>query len=147
MMIKVLVVDDDSSDLSVIRSALDSSKLDYLVVNDSVDTLEAAKKYRPDIILLDLKMPGMNGHEVLKAIRSDPKTCNIEVVQITASDNVDDLLLSVRLHITDYIIKPINIKTLIKKLTLLSVAKTLRSATSEFKVSAQQRIDKLEARC
>lgn len=141
-MIKVLVVDDSRSDVAVIKNALKHSDLDYKIVNDSNDALSTAKEYQPDVILLDLMMPNVNGHEVLQAIRTDPATSQIEVVQITASNNIDDLLVSVRLHISDFLIKPIKIDTLVNKIKTISVCKTLRAATASLKNSAECMIEK-----
>ena len=144
-MIKVLVIDDSESELEVIKAALSASNLDYEIVSDSRLALEVAKKYQPDIILLDLCMPNMTGHEVLKAIRTDPETSNTEVVQITASGNVGDFLTSVRLHIADYILKPISIPALIDSILKISVAKKMRKCTSEFKNKSQLLAEKYAA--
>lgn len=141
-MIKLLVVDDDVTYVSSVRKALEESEIDFIVVNDSKDALTAAIKFNPDVILLDLKMPGLSGHDVLKAIRENPSTANIEVIQVTASDNKKDLLISVRLHIADYISKSIAIGELIERVKYVSAAKAMRMSTTELLVHAKAMVEK-----
>lgn len=130
-MIKVLVVDDDAIYVSAVRQALEASNLEFIVVTDSEDALEAAIKFQPDVILLDMIMPGMSGNDVLRAIRTNNQTSNIEVIHVTASESIDEMLVSVRLHIADYIPKSISITELIEKVKFVSVTKVMRTKTSE----------------
>src|SRR5690606_24500907 len=63
---------------------------------------------RPDVILLDLKLPKVNGHEVLAAIKDDPDLCSIPVVVLTTSSAETDRLKAYRHHANSYLVKPIN---------------------------------------
>tara|TARA_R110002049_G_scaffold127736_2_gene284586 strand:+ start:1385 stop:1837 length:453 start_codon:yes stop_codon:yes gene_type:complete len=141
-MIKVLVVDDDAIYVSAVRAALEASNLEFIVVTDSADALEAAIKFQPDVILLDMMMPGLNGNDVLRAIRTNNQTSNIEVIHVTASENIDEMLISVRLHIADFIPKSISITELIEKVKYVSVTKAMRTSTSELMAQSKAMADK-----
>ena len=136
--VKVLVIDDIHGDVTVITRALQHSKLDYLVVKESSDAVEAARNYQPDVILLDLDTPKTSGYQVLEAIRKDPETKGIEVVQIAASDNLKDLLVSVRVQVADYIVKPIKISLLLERIRTIAMCRKMSELTSEFQHNAQK---------
>lgn len=81
---RVLVVDDVSSVLHVIEAALASFTIDIITASDGGSGLALAQQLEPDLILLDIALPVMNGWEVLDALKSDPQTSGIPVIVITA---------------------------------------------------------------
>ncbi len=75
---------------------------------------EYADRPRPDLVLLDLNLPRMDGREVLEAIKSDPELASIPVVVLTTSENEDDVLRSYSLHANAYVTKPVDFERFIE---------------------------------
>ena len=116
-MINVLLVEDDPGDVLITREAFAENKVrNHLsVVSDGVNALrylrresEYADAPRPDLILLDLNLPRMDGHEVLAEIKSDQELQRIPVVVLTTSDAEEDVLRSYQLHANAYVTKPVD---------------------------------------
>jgi CheY-like chemotaxis protein len=116
-MIKVLLIEDDPGDVLITKEAFADNKVrnELSVVNDGVNALrflrregEYAGAPRPDLILLDLNLPRMDGHEVLANIKSDADLQQIPVVVLTTSDAEEDVLRSYRLHANAYVKKPVD---------------------------------------
>jgi diguanylate cyclase (GGDEF)-like protein len=104
---KVLVADDDAINRQVLGELL---KPDYtvLLAKNGVQTLERVQRHRPDLILLDVVMPDMNGYEVLRQLRADPATEHIAVIFISGLDTPEDEAHGLNLGASDYIAKPFN---------------------------------------
>jgi chemotaxis family two-component system response regulator Rcp1 len=114
---QVLLVDDNEDDVELTLEALkDSSvKLDVQVVSNGVEAMkflrrqdEHEDKARPDLVLLDLNMPKMDGREVLKEIRGDPDLTDLPIVVLTTSENEEDIYKTYKLHANCYISKPVD---------------------------------------
>jgi CheY-like chemotaxis protein len=117
VMINVLLVEDDPGDVLITREAFAENKVrnQLSVVTDGVKALqflrreaEYARAPRPDLILLDLNLPRMTGHEVLAEIKSDVDLQRIPVVVLTTSDAEEDVLRSYDLHANAYVTKPVD---------------------------------------
>jgi two-component system, chemotaxis family, response regulator Rcp1 len=117
--ITVLMVEDDPDDVYLTKDALRSSKLrmNLCVVNDGVEAMRYLHNEdsegghrRPDLILLDLNLPRMDGREVLMAIKQDPALADIPVVILTTSRAEDDVAASYRHHANCYVSKPVDIE-------------------------------------
>lgn len=106
--LKILVVDDDPVLLRMVRTFLENSPSNFLVVsaNSGVEAIELAKQEVPDLILLDLMMPGMDGIEVCENLRSSRLTYLIPVIMLTASASQVHRLDALRTGVDDYIAKP-----------------------------------------
>ncbi len=120
---EILVVEDRPSDVELMREALDEyhKPLHLHVVRDGEEALEFLRqqgKYenapRPDLILLDLNLPKLNGREVLAAIKADPKLKLLPVVVLTTSTTAQDILLSYELHANCCITKPADLDQFIE---------------------------------
>ena len=116
-MINVLLVEDDPGDVLITREAFAENKVrnNLSVVNDGVKALQFLRRQaqyadapRPDLILLDLNLPRMTGHEVLAHIKSDADLQRIPVVVLTTSDAEEDVLRSYDLHANAYVTKPVD---------------------------------------
>ena len=117
--VEILLIEDSAGDVRLTREALKDAKvLNTLhVARDGVeamDFLHRRKGYadapRPDLILLDLNMPRMNGREALKEIKEDPELARIPVVVLTTSAAEKDILESYSLHANCYITKPVDME-------------------------------------
>lgn len=116
--IQVLLVDDNPADVRLTREALSEGRIssELNVVGDGVEALrflrrEAAyaKMPRPDLVLLDLNLPGKSGREVLREMKSDPDLRRIPVMVLTTSRADEDLDAAYSLHANCYIRKPVNL--------------------------------------
>jgi CheY-like chemotaxis protein len=101
----VLVVDDEDSNIMVLTHIL-GKEYNVLAVKDGQDAIEIAKEFLPDIILLDVIMPEMDGYEVILALKNSEKTQNIPVIFITGLNNPGDEEKGLSLGAADYISKP-----------------------------------------
>ncbi len=104
----VLVVDDTEANIDILLHALDEH-YEVSVAMDGEMALESVAEEHPDIILLDIMMPGMDGYEVCRRLKDDPATREIPVIFITAMTQVDDETKGFDLGAVDYIAKPISI--------------------------------------
>ncbi|MGH8959752.1 MAG: response regulator [Jatrophihabitantaceae bacterium] len=113
----VLLVEDDPGDVLIAREALHAARLQTRldVVSDGVEAMdylrrkgEYAEAERPDLILLDLNLPRMSGHEVLAEVKTDPQLRRIPVVVLTTSSAEEDVSKSYDLHANVYVSKPVD---------------------------------------
>ena len=126
----ILIVDDSPKDVELTIAALSEKNLANLVVvaEDGVEAIDFLNKrgkfagYRngnPAVILLDIKMPRMNGIEVLKYIRTDPKFKFIPVIMVTSSGEEKDLVECYKLGANSYVVKPVDIVQFIEAIKVL----------------------------
>ena len=117
--VKILLVDDDSGDRKLIKNSLSQQKLSNELLTaktaeEALGYLSASKAGdsrcpRPELILLDLNMPGMGGKEFLRRIKADDDLDTIPVVILTTSDSDKDILESYKLHASGYVKKPVTL--------------------------------------
>lgn len=102
---KVLIVEDDMALFNMYSVELKIKGYDVLNVNDGLQALPKAKDYRPDIILLDIMLPGMNGLNILTELKSDPQTMEIPVIMLTNYGSEDNVKKALESGASDYIMK------------------------------------------
>ena len=107
-MTKVLVVDDEAPIRLLCRVNLEAEKMDVLEAADGEKGLEMARAEKPDIVLLDVMMPGMDGWQVAERLFDDPETRDIPLVFLTARAELRDRARGLELGGVDYITKPFN---------------------------------------
>lgn len=121
--IEILLVEDNPGDQDLTRNALQRAKVrnSLHIVEDGEEAMEFlhqegeyANAPRPDVILLDLNLPRMDGREVLEEIKKDPNLMDIPVVVLTTSSAEQDILRSYRLHANCYITKPVDLEQFIE---------------------------------
>jgi len=115
---KILIVDDNLSNLQVLGNFLKEEEYLIAVAKDGFKAIELSLKIIPDLILLDIMMPKMDGYEVIRKLKSDERTSNIPVIFITAKVETNDIVKGFNLGCVDYILKPF------KKEELLARVKT-----------------------
>lgn len=103
---KILVVDDEPNVAHLIQLRLKANGFDVVTASDGADGLRIAKECRPDLILLDVQMPEMDGFKVLSELRKDPQTAPIPVVMLTAKGESANIMKAQEMRATDYIVKP-----------------------------------------
>jgi diguanylate cyclase (GGDEF)-like protein len=114
---KVLIVDDDKIDRQVLAELL---KPEYLVLmaKNGAQSLQRASRHLPDLILLDVMMPGMNGYDVLRRLRAEPDTHHIAVIFISCLDCPEDEVTGLNMGAVDYIAKPFNAAVVMARVAL-----------------------------
>lgn len=103
----VLVVDDITTNITLIKALLKGKNYEVLVAQSGTQALEIAQQQHPDLILLDIMMPIMDGYEVLARLRSDAKTKDIRIVILSALANESDIKNAMELGADAYLTKPV----------------------------------------
>jgi CheY-like chemotaxis protein/DNA-binding CsgD family transcriptional regulator len=112
----VLIVDDVPDNLSLLHDALDESGCTVLVALDGASALQRAAQARPDIVLLDAMMPGMDGFEVARRLKADPATAHIPIIFMTGLTETEHLVAALDAGGTDYVTKPIKPKEVLARM-------------------------------
>lgn len=102
----ILIVDDNSTNLAVLSQSLKAAGYKIRVAIDGESALEQIRREPPDLILLDIQMPGINGFETCGRLKANPKTLDIPVIFITASSGTENIVKGLSLGAVDYITKP-----------------------------------------
>ena len=116
---EILVVDDDPQITTLLQFRL--RKVDYAprVVNNGEDALRAIQEKKPDLVILDVMMPGMSGYEVCEKIKSDEKTSDIPVIMLTALDMGKDFEKALEKKADWFITKPFETEHVLKRIQYL----------------------------
>lgn len=109
---KILVADDEAGLRDLLKDFLLREGFNVITVSNGKEALLKAKGERPDLILLDIQMPGIDGMEVKERLNSSPSTASIPVIFVTGNDATSDKVKGFNLGIDDYITKPFNLKEL-----------------------------------
>ena len=103
---KILIIDDDVDTLKLVGLMLQKQSYQIVAANNGVQGLEQAENENPDLILLDVMMPGMDGYEVAKRLRANPLTANTPILMFTAKTQLDDKVTGFEAGADDYLTKP-----------------------------------------
>ncbi|MCH8157509.1 MAG: hybrid sensor histidine kinase/response regulator [Nitrospinae bacterium] len=103
---RVLLVDDTPENLDILRKALDREGYEISIVSSGELALEVVPKFKPDLILLDIMMPGMDGYETCRQLKKNPRTSDIPIIFITAKIEADDVVQAFQTGGADYVTKP-----------------------------------------
>ena len=109
---KILIVDDEERIRILLSDFLQIKGYETLTAENGLEGLEKAAEFFPNLIILDILMPVMDGWQTLARLRSDEKTRDIPVVLLTAKGETDSLLKSEQMHAVDYFIKPVDLEEL-----------------------------------
>ena len=109
----ILIVDDEEGVRELLSAGLEPRGFKTVTASDGIEAFDKAVALEPDLILLDVMMPRMNGWDTLKRLRNEDKTKHIPVVMLTARGETDALLRSEKERVVDYFIKPIDMEELL----------------------------------
>lgn len=116
---KVLVVDDERDLVELIGMNLQRNGYEVLSAYDGASGLELARKQRPDVLILDVMMPGLSGRDVTMALKSDPDTAPIPILMLTAKTEETDIIVGLSMGADDYVTKPFSMKVLMARVGAL----------------------------
>ena len=124
-MAKILLVEDNEMNLDMLKRRLSRKGYELLIAVDGAEGVELSRSHHPDIILMDMSLPVMDGWQATREIKSDPKTKNIPVIALTAHAMAGDREKCIAAGCDDYDTKPIEFPRLLEKIqTLLKKAAT-----------------------
>ncbi|OPY70237.1 MAG: Transcriptional regulatory protein WalR [Syntrophorhabdaceae bacterium PtaU1.Bin034] len=112
---KILVVDDEDDVLGLVSASLERAGYAVVAVRTGEDALEALKKEKPDLVVLDLMLPGIQGLDVCRQIRHNPEYSNIPIVILSAKSSEVDRVLGFEMGADDYITKPFSVRELVHR--------------------------------
>jgi len=112
---KILVVEDEAPIQELLQFNLERKKYRVKVVDSGEKALKAAGKYMPDLILLDIMLPGADGLEICKTLKGDPKTACIPIIMLTALSEEADIVAGLELGADDYVTKPFSPRVLLAR--------------------------------
>lgn len=118
-MARVLIVDDSPTELMKLRTALEAEGFQVTEANSGDDAIAKAKAQRPDIIVMDVVMPGMNGFQATRTLTRDPDTKDVPIVVCSSKSQETDKLWAKRQGASDYVVKPVKPDELVSKIRAL----------------------------
>ncbi|MDH4125776.1 MAG: response regulator [Gammaproteobacteria bacterium] len=118
----ILIIDDSPTELHLFQNMLERSGFNTLVADSGEEGLRQAKVSRPDCILMDVVMPGMNGFQATRKLTQDPDTAGIPIIIITSKDQETDKIWGMRQGAVEYLVKPIDPKQLVAKINAVMAA-------------------------
>lgn len=116
---RVLVIDDSATERHIIGEILGKQGYEVSFAEDGEKGIAAAKASKPDLIIMDVVMPGMNGFQATRAISNDAETAHIPIVLCTTKDQETDKVWGIRQGAKDYVVKPIDAAELLGKIAAL----------------------------
>ncbi|MBO7520391.1 MAG: response regulator transcription factor [Clostridia bacterium] len=134
---KILIVDDDPNICELLRVYLNKDGFDTAIASDGEEAIESALRYKPDLILLDIMMPRLDGWQVCREVR---KTSEVPIIMLTAKGEVFDKILGLELGADDYISKPFDTKEVLARIKAVLRRSSERSKNNAIK---EVRFDKL----
>jgi len=115
-MTTVLIVDDSPTEVHILKGFLEKNDFSVLVANDGKSGIEMATNEKPDLILMDVVMPGVNGFQATRKLSRNDATSDIPVIMVTTKSQETDRIWGMRQGASDYIVKPVKEKELIQKI-------------------------------
>ncbi len=109
----VLIVDDSPTEQHVISTALEKNGFETVIASDGEEAISIAESRLPDLILMDIVMPGMNGFQATRQLAKNPMTAAIPVVMVTTKDQETDKVWGLRQGAVEYLMKPVDAKSLV----------------------------------
>lgn len=141
----ILVVDDNPTNLGVIFNVLDESGLEVLVAQDGESALQKIEYITPDLILLDIMMPGIDGFETCSRLKSNPSTSEIPIIFMTALSNTEQKVKGLSLGAVDYITKPFQKEEVLARIKVHLDLRSLSQALASKNQLLQEKIEEKTA--
>ncbi len=117
---RILLVDDSATERHIIGGILTDAGFEVSLAEDGEKGVAQAKALKPDLIVMDVVMPGLNGFQATRAITKDPETAHIPVIICTTKDQETDKVWGMRQGAKDYVVKPVDGAELLSKISALA---------------------------
>ena len=130
---KILVVDDEEHIQELIKFNLEKNGYKVICADNGIDAIKLAKEQLPQLMLLDLMLPGMDGLDVCKEIRKDSNMSNMPIIMITAKGEEIDKIIGLELGADDYITKPFSVRELVARIKAILRRTTVQLVEKTFK--------------
>ena len=111
----IFVVEDEEDILDLVRHHLSKEGFGVSTATNGMEAVKAIQRKTPDLVLLDLMLPGMDGLDVCRMLKKEPKTADVPILMVTAKDEESDVVSGLELGADDYIVKPFRMKELIAR--------------------------------
>jgi twitching motility two-component system response regulator PilH len=111
----ILIVDDSPTEVHVMKNALEKHGYRIESAADGGEAIVKAKALKPDLIFMDVVMPGVNGFQATRKLAADPETKSIPVIMVTSKDQETDRIWGMRQGAIDYLVKPVSAEELVQK--------------------------------
>ena len=131
MALKILTVDDSKTIRMIVKKAFKPFDCELSEAENGLEGLEVARQEKPDLIVLDITMPVMNGIEMLGQLKGDADMKNIPVIMLTAESGKDNVMQIVKMGVTDYIVKPFKGEQLIERAEKIVKLESLEAKEAE----------------
>ena len=118
----ILIIDDSPTELHLFQNMLEKGGFETLVADSGEEGIRQAQSSRPDCILMDVIMPGMNGFQATRKLTQDPDTKHIPVIMITTKDQETDKIWGMRQGASEYLVKPVAPKELVARIHAVMAA-------------------------
>ena len=116
---KILIVDDSPTERHVLNDLLTKAGFEVVTSDNGEDAIQKAKQVKPDLILMDVVMPGTNGFQLTRAITRDPRFAGVPVIMCTSKNQETDRVWGLRQGARDYVVKPVDPSDLLAKIQAL----------------------------
>jgi len=126
----ILIVDDSPTEVHVMQKALEKHGYRTAAAADGAEGVRLAREMSPDLIFMDIVMPGMNGYQATRALANDPRTRTIPIIMVTSKGQETDRIWGLRQGAVDYMVKPVSPDQLVAKAQVLRGMAPIRSASA-----------------
>jgi CheY-like chemotaxis protein len=123
----VLIVDDNPQNVELLQAFLEALPVKIVTASDGIEALDKVAEHKPDLILLDIMMPRMSGFQVCRKLKNDPKTRDIQVLMVTALNELGDIEQASECGTDDFVSKPVNKFELLTRVKSLLRVRHLKS--------------------
>ena len=145
-MYTVLITEDEADIRQLISFNLERESMETLLAKDRIEAIEIAQEKEPDLIVLDIMLPKLDGFAVFKELRQDSRTRDIPVIMLTAKAQLDDVVTGLEMGADDYLTKPFSPRELV--LRVKSLLRRIKTTTSKSTItSGKFRLDKNTLHC
>src|SRR5688572_31101277 len=141
MSARILVADDTPVNVKLLADLLAVKGYTVSTAANGMEALERIERERPDLVLLDVMMPGLSGYEVCRKVRDNPATAMLPVVMVTALDPVQERVKGIEAGADDFLAKPINQPEMLARVRSLLRVKELWDRLAELNATLQRRVE------
>jgi twitching motility two-component system response regulator PilH len=121
-MSQILIVDDSPTEAHVLKGMLEKNGFETEIAESGTEGIERAKAFKPDLVLMDVVMPGLNGFQATRQLTKDPETSEIPVIIVTTKDQETDRVWGLRQGARDFLTKPVSEQRLLEKINAVLTA-------------------------